>query len=86
MKKTVMLVFVLVAGAVSAEFKERSPVLVAIFTCLTNGSEGYIASTKAHADGGYEALSSRFAAPTGDKLADTQVEQLKTLKDLAFQR
>ena len=60
--------------------KERSPFRTTIFTCLTNGSEGYIASTKAHADGGYEALSSRFAAPTGDKLVDAQVEQLKTLK------
>ena len=60
--------------------KERSPFRTTIFTCLTNGSEGYLASTKAHADGGYEALSSRFAAPTGDKLVDAQVEQLKTLK------
>ncbi len=60
--------------------KERSPFRTTIFTCLTNGSEGYIASTKAHADGGYEALSSRFAAPTGDKLVDAQVEQLKALK------
>ena len=60
--------------------KERSPFRTTIFTCLTNGSEGYIASTKAHADGGYEALSSRFAAPAGDKLVDAQVEQLKTLK------
>ena len=60
--------------------KERSPFRTTIFTCLTNGSEGYLASTKAHADGGYEALSSRFAAPTGDKLVDAQVEQLKALK------
>ena len=60
--------------------KERSPFRTTIFTCLTNGSEGYIASTKAHADGGYEALSSRFAAPTGDRLVAAQVEQLKALK------
>ena len=66
--------------------KERSPFRTTIFTCLTNGSEGYLASTKAHADGGYEALSSRFAAPTGDKLVEAQVQQLKALKDLAPQR
>ena len=51
-----------------------------VFTCLTNGSEGYIPSTKSHSEGGYEALSSRFAAPTGDKLVDAQLEQLATLK------
>ena len=66
--------------------KERSPFRTTIFTCLTNGSEGYLASTKAHADGGYEALSSRFAAPTGDKLVEAQVQQLKALKGLAPQR
>ncbi|MBQ6008538.1 MAG: neutral/alkaline non-lysosomal ceramidase N-terminal domain-containing protein [Kiritimatiellae bacterium] len=60
--------------------KARSPFRTTIVTCLTNGSEGYIPSTKAHADGGYEALSSRFAAPTGDELVDAQVEQLKALK------
>ena len=49
-------------------------------TCLTNGSEGYIPSTKAHHEGGYEGLSSRYAAPTGDKLVAAQVEQLKKLK------
>ena len=60
--------------------KARSPFRTTIFTCLTNGSEGYIPTTKSHSDGGYEALSSRFAAPTGDKLVDAQVEQLKSLK------
>ena len=60
--------------------KARSPFRTTIFTCLTNGSEGYIPTTKSHSDGGYEALSSRFAAPTGDQLVDAQVEQLKSLK------
>ena len=52
-----------------------------VFTCLTNGSEGYIPTTQSHSDGGYEALSSRFAAPTGDRLVDAQVDQLTTLKN-----
>ena len=60
--------------------KVRSPFRMTVFTCLTNGSEGYIPSTKSHSEGGYEALSSRFAAPTGDKLVDAQLEQLATLK------
>ena len=61
--------------------KKRSPFRMTVFTCLTNGSEGYIPSTKSHSEGGYEALSSRFAAPTGDRLVDAQVEQLTTLKN-----
>ena len=60
--------------------KVRSPFRMTVFTCLTNGSEGYIPSTKSHSEGGYEALSSRFAAPTGDKLVDAQLEQLTKLK------
>ena len=62
--------------------KEQSPFRTTIITCLTNGSEGYIPSTKAHNEGGYEGLSSRFAAPTGDKLVAAQVEQLKKLKEI----
>ena len=61
--------------------KEQSPFRTTIITCLTNGSEGYIPSTKAHSEGGYEGLSSRFAAPTGDKLVAAQVNQLKKLKE-----
>ena len=62
--------------------KAQSPFGTTLITCLTNGSEGYIPSTKAHSEGGYEGLSSRFAAPTGDKLVAAQVEQLKKLKGL----
>jgi hypothetical protein len=60
--------------------KSRSPFRATIVTCLTNGSEGYIPSTKAHSEGGYEGLSSRYAAATGDLLVDAQVGQLKSLK------
>lgn len=64
--------------------KAQSPFRMTVFTCLTNGSEGYIASTKAHAEGGYEALSSRFAAPTGNRLVKAQFDQLTTLKNAAW--
>ena len=60
--------------------KARSPFKATLVTCLTNGSEGYIPSTKAHSEGGYEGLSSRYAASTGDLLVDAQVGQLKALK------
>ena len=60
--------------------KDRSPFCTTVVTCLTNGSEGYIPSTKSHADGGYESLSSKFAAPTGDRLVDAQLNQLSALK------
>jgi hypothetical protein len=65
------------------DVKAQSPFRMTIVTSLTNGSEGYIPSTKAHHEGGYEGLSSRFAAPTGDKLVAAQVNQLKQLKESA---
>ena len=65
---------------IGRDIKAQSPFTMTMVTCLTNGSEGYIPSTKAHHEGGYEGLSSRYAAPTGDKLVAAQVEQLKKLK------
>ena len=59
--------------------KEQSPARMTIVTCLTNGSEGYIPSTAAHNEGGYEGISSRFKAETGDRLVAVQVAQLKKL-------
>jgi len=64
---------------IGRDIKAQSPFKMTVVSCLTNGSEGYIPSTKAHSEGGYEGLSSRFAAPTGDKLVAAQVEQLKKL-------
>ena len=64
---------------IGRDIKAQSPFRTTVITCLTNGAEGYIPSTKAHQEGGYEGLSSRFAAPTGDRLVAAQVEQLKKL-------
>ena len=66
---------------IGREIKAQSPFRMTIVSCLTNGSWGYIPATKTHKDGGYEALSSRFAAPTGDRMVAAQVEQLKKLKE-----
>ena len=60
--------------------KEASPFRATLVTCLTNGSEGYIPSTKAHSEGGYEGLSSRLAAATGDLLVAAQLGQLNALR------
>ena len=65
---------------IGRDIKAQSPFTMTMVTCLTNGSEGYIPSTKAHHEGGYEGLSSRYTAPTGDKLVAAQIEQLKQLK------
>ena len=67
---------------IGRDIKAQSPFTMTMVSCLTNGSEGYIPSTKAHHEGGYEGLSSRYAAPTGDKLVAAQVEQLKKLKEI----
>ena len=64
---------------IGRDIKAQSPFKMTVVSCLTNGREGYIPSTKAHSEGGYEGLSSRFAAPTGDRLVAAQVEQLKKL-------
>ena len=64
---------------IGRDIKAQSPFKMTMVTCLTNGSEGYIPSTKAHHEGGYEGLSSRFSAPVGDKLVAAQVGQLKEL-------
>ena len=64
---------------IGRDIKAQSPFRMTVVSCLTNGSEGYIPTTKAHAEGGYEGFSSRFAAPTGDRLVAAQVEQLKSL-------
>lgn len=68
---------------IGRDVKAQSSFRMTIVTSLTNGSEGYIPSTKAHHEGGYEGLSSRFAAPTGDRLVAAQLNQLKTLKEQA---
>ena len=64
---------------IGRDIKAQSPFRMTVVACLTNGSEGYIPSTKAHHEGGYEGLSSRYAEPTGDKLVAAQVGQLKEL-------
>ncbi len=60
--------------------KAQSPFATTIISCLTNGSHGYFPSTQAHQEGGYEGLSSWFAAPAGDMIVAAGVTQLKELR------
>ena len=65
---------------IGRDIKARSPFRTTIVTCLTNGSVGYIPSTKARGEGGYEGLGSRFGAETGDAIAAALATQLESLK------
>ncbi len=59
--------------------KEASPFKVTLVGCLVNGSFGYLPSTASYQEGGYEVVSSRFAAPVGDVLIKAQLDQLRRL-------
>ncbi len=59
--------------------KEASPFKVTLVACLVNGSFGYLPSTQCYREGGYEVVSSRFAAPVGDVLIKAQLDQLRQL-------
>lgn len=65
---------------IGRDIRRKSPFRATLVGCLVNGSEGYIPTTAAHRQGGYEGLSSRFAAPTGDRLVAAQTEQLGALR------
>ena len=66
---------------IGRDVKAASPFRMTCVACLVNGDNGYFPSTEAFSQGGYEALSSKFARPTGDLLTAFQVEQLKRLHD-----
>ena len=61
------------------ETKAKSPFLMTVPACTTNGSRGYFPVESAYAEGGYEAATSRFAPGSAERLVVGQVEQLKSL-------
>ena len=65
--------------SLGTDVKKDSPFRMTMVSCLVNGDCGYLPSTAAFSEGGYEALSSRFAKPNGDLLVKTQLEQLGRL-------
>ena len=61
------------------ETKAKSPFLMTVPACTTNGSRGYFPVESAYAEGGYEAATSRFAPGSAERLVAGQLEQLKSL-------
>jgi hypothetical protein len=58
--------------------KRESPFKNTFFVSCTNGSaSGYVCTPEAHAEGGYEALWTRYKPETGDLLVDYTLEKLK---------
>ena len=64
---------------IGIDVKAKSPFALTVVSCLVNDSCGYMPSTRAYAEGGYEVMSSRYAAPVGDRLVSVQLDQLRRL-------
>lgn len=77
------MVFAGVGGEPFTEIAERvsegSPFATTIFTCLTNTLGGYIPTTSAYDEGGYEARSSSLKPGGDDIIVDGMLSLLKTL-------
>ncbi|GHT95126.1 hypothetical protein FACS1894141_3160 [Spirochaetia bacterium] len=62
----------------SLRLKKESPSKNTFFITCTNGeANGYICTPEAHAEGGYEALWTRYKPETGDLMVDFTLEKLK---------
>ena len=77
------MVFAGVGGEPFTEIAERvsegSPFKTTIFTCLTNTLGGYIPTTSAYDEGGYEARSSSLKPGGDDIIVDGMLDLLKSL-------
>ena len=58
---------------------ENSPFKATVLCCLTNGSGGYVPTTKSYEEGGYEACSSALKPGGDDILVNGMLDLLKTL-------
>ena len=61
--------------------RAQFPELHVMTACLANGSQGYLPSADAFAEGGYEASSSEFDASLASTLQGIAVELLKNVRD-----
>lgn len=61
--------------------KRESPFPLFFTTCTNGAASGYICTPEAHAEGGYEALWTRYRPETGDMLVDFTLDKLKRLCD-----
>ena len=60
--------------------KQQSPFRHTIIAELANGNIGYVPTREAYPQGNYEVVTSRCAAGSGERLAETAIELLKELK------
>ena len=67
---------------IGAKVKAGSPFPMTFVGCLVNDSFGYLPSSSASEEGGYEVVTSRFGATCGDTLVQVQLENLKALRRL----
>ena len=63
--------------------KERSPFPLTLVAGYTNDALGYIPTYEALLAGGYESISTKFAAGTDEELADKALECLRQLRERA---
>ncbi|MDR2102282.1 MAG: hypothetical protein LBP43_06900 [Treponema sp.] len=57
--------------------KRESPFPLFFTTCTNGAASGYICTPEAHAEGGYEALWTRYRPETGDKMIDFTLDKLQ---------
>jgi hypothetical protein len=57
--------------------KRESPFPLFFTSCTNGGASGYICTPEAHAEGGYEALWTRYRPETGDMLVDFTLDKLR---------
>ena len=65
---------------IGSTFKDKADYSLAIFSCLTNGSQGYYPVKNALLEGGYEANSTPYAIGTAEALRDNLIEITNNLK------
>lgn len=65
---------------IGRNFKSGTDFQIALPTCTTNGYTGYYPVQSAFDEGSYEALTSRFAAGTAEKLLDALIDTSNSLK------
>lgn len=65
---------------VGMEVKKESPFTLTMPACCANGYEGYYPVQSAYDEGGYEVLTARYVAGTAEKLIDTSLEIINSIK------
>ena len=65
---------------VGRQIKKQSEFTLTIPTCCSNGYEGYYPTKNAFDEGGYEAITAKYAYGTAEAIIDGSVELVNSLK------